>query len=97
MTKQAHNQILSCIPYYCLVCGFNYIMSHKLLIKATIKAHLDESLQAVLNILTTQASVKKAEVIEAVRKADIDMSEAQCMRAIKEICKSQGTSWQLAA
>ena len=52
-------------------------------------------LQVVLTLLGAKSGIRKAEIVEAVQKANIDLSETACMRAVKEICQSQGTSWKL--
>jgi len=57
----------------------------------------DESakVQVLLDLLAAKGSVKRAEVAAAVAEAKLDMAEAQCGKALKEICQSKGALWSL--
>lgn len=56
---------------------------------------MNDSMQVLLDLLATKSSVKRAEVVNAATAANLNLPDAQCSKALKEICQSKGAHWSL--
>jgi len=58
---------------------------------------IDEFRDVILGLLTNNRQIKKAEIVEAARKAQVGLSDGMKTKVIKTLCSVQGTYWSLKA
>jgi hypothetical protein len=80
-----------------LIVSLDFISSiqRKYLIKSTGNPTTDEVRAVIVEVLRHQDTFKKAEIIKAIQDRGMNISEANCTKAIKEICQAHGYSWAL--
>ena len=52
-------------------------------------------MQAILDILAEKQSMKKTEVVSKCKAMELDISDSQLIKWLKEICVFRGSSWIL--
>ena len=56
---------------------------------------IDAFRNLLLSILREKETFRRAEIMEAARNASLTVPESLYSRVVKDICKSQGSTWSL--
>ena len=80
-----------------LIVSLDFISSvhRKYLSKSTGNQMTDGVRGIIVEVLRNQDTFKKAEILKVIQDRGMNISEANCTKAIKEICVAHGYSWAL--